>query len=65
MFGGLHIKTAARRSLGSLLKDSGWTGALVEAGVLLLALHIHFCQFQVSLGHDKCTRSLTAVFTSF
>ena len=33
MFGGLHIEMAALRSLGSLLKDSGWTGALVEAGV--------------------------------
>ena len=33
MFGGLHIEMAALRSLGTLLKDSGWTGALVEAGV--------------------------------
>lgn len=33
MFGGFHIEMAALRSLGSLLKDSGWTGALVEAGV--------------------------------
>ena len=33
MSGGLHIEMAAFRSLGSLLKDSGWTGALVEAGV--------------------------------
>ena len=32
MFGGLHIEMATLRSLGSLLKDSGWTGALVEAG---------------------------------
>ena len=33
MFGGLHIEMAALRSLGSLLEDSGWTGALTEAGV--------------------------------
>lgn len=33
MFGGLHIEMAAFRSLGSLLKDSGWTSALTEAGV--------------------------------
>lgn len=33
MFGGFHIEMAELRSLGSLLKDSGWTGALVEASV--------------------------------
>ncbi len=33
MFGGLHIQMAAFRSLGTLLQNSGWTGALVEAGV--------------------------------
>ena len=33
MFGGLHIEMAALRSIGTLLKDSGWTGALFEARV--------------------------------
>lgn len=33
MFGGFHIEKAALGSLGSLLQDSGWTSALVEAGV--------------------------------
>ena len=33
MFGGLHIEMAAMTSLGTLLHGSGWTGALVEAGV--------------------------------
>lgn len=33
MFGGLHIELAALKSIGALLQDSGWTGALVEAGV--------------------------------
>ena len=33
MCGGLHIEMAALRSLGFLFKDSGRTGALVEAGV--------------------------------
>ena len=33
MFGGLHIEMAALKSIGTLLVDSGWTGALVEAGV--------------------------------
>ena len=30
---GLHIEMAAFRSLGTLLQNSGWTGALTEAGV--------------------------------
>ena len=33
MFGGLHIEMAADKVLGDLLEGSGWTGALVEAGV--------------------------------
>ena len=33
MFGGLHIEMAALKSIGTLLRDSGWTGALVEAGI--------------------------------
>ena len=34
MFGGLHIEMAALKSIGTLLQGSGWTGALVEAGVV-------------------------------
>ena len=33
MFGGLHVEMTAFKSIGTLLKDSGWTGALVEAEV--------------------------------
>eukprot|EP00058_Branchiostoma_floridae_P021206 XP_002606696.1 hypothetical protein BRAFLDRAFT_72537 [Branchiostoma floridae] len=33
MFGGLHIELAALRSVGTILQGSGWTWALVEAGV--------------------------------
>ena len=33
MFGGLHIEMAALKTLGDLLKCSGWTGALVQAGI--------------------------------
>ena len=33
MFGGLHIEMVALKSLGTLLKDSGWTSAIVEAGL--------------------------------
>lgn len=33
MFGGLHMEIAALRSMATLLKGSGWTGAFVESGV--------------------------------
>ena len=33
MFGGLHIEMAALKSAGTLLRNSGWTGVLVEADV--------------------------------
>lgn len=33
MFGGLHIEMTALKSIGSLLEDSGWTSALVEADI--------------------------------
>ena len=33
IFGGLHIEMADLRSREALLQNSGWTGALVEAGI--------------------------------
>ena len=33
MFGGLHIEMAALKLLGDLLAGSGWTSALVDAGI--------------------------------
>ena len=33
MFVGLHIEMAAPKSIGTLLQDIGWTGALTEAGI--------------------------------
>ena len=33
LFGGLHIEMAALKVLGDLLDSSGWTEALVQAGV--------------------------------
>ena len=33
LFGGLHIKLAALKTLGDLLQCSGWTSALVQSGV--------------------------------
>ena len=33
MFGGLHIELPALKTAGNLLESSGWTGALVQAGV--------------------------------
>jgi hypothetical protein len=34
MFGGLHIEMATLRLLGDWLEDSGWTTALVQAGIV-------------------------------
>ena len=34
MFEGLHIEKAALKFIGTLLQDSGWTGALLEAGIM-------------------------------
>ena len=33
MLGGLHIEIATLKSIGILIKDNGWIGALVEAGI--------------------------------
>ena len=33
MFDGLHIEQDALKSIGVLLQGSGWTSALVEAGI--------------------------------
>ena len=33
MFGGLHIELAALKTIGDLLRSSGWTSALVQSGV--------------------------------
>ena len=33
MFGGLHIEMATLKVLGDLLDESGWTGALTQAGI--------------------------------
>ena len=33
MFGRLDIEMAVLKTIGDLLQDSGWTGALVQAGV--------------------------------
>ena len=33
MFGGLHVEMAVFKAIEGLLKDSGWTTALTEAGL--------------------------------
>lgn len=44
MFGGLHIQMTALRSIGTLLQNSGWTSATLEAEVASLgtaeSLHV-------------------------
>lgn len=33
MFGGLHVEMTALKTIGDLLEESGWTSALLQAGV--------------------------------
>ena len=33
ILGGLHIEMAAFKTIGNLLKESGWTAVLTEAGI--------------------------------
>ena len=33
IFGGLHLKMAALKSIGTLLQSSGWTNGIVEANI--------------------------------
>ena len=54
MFGGLHIEMAAFRLLGDLLKGSGWTGALTEAGIATSGTALYY-QLPEQLIQDKLT----------
>jgi len=56
MFGGLHIEMTALKSIGSMLKNSGWTGALVEAEVASSGTADSFYRLQMSQGPAKHTR---------
>ena len=52
MFGGLHIELAALKTLSDLLKCSGWTSALVHAGVATAGTADSF----LTAAHITCTR---------
>ena len=52
MFGGLHIELAALKTLSDLLKCSGWTSALVHAGVTTAGTADSF----LTAAHITCTR---------
>ena len=52
MFGRFHIELAALKVLGALLKDSGWTSALIQAGVATAGTADAF----LKAAHITCTR---------
>ena len=64
MFGGLHIEMAALKSLGTLLRDSGWTGALVEAGVVSSATAVSLLSVS-SVTKTRQIHKVKAVFSIF
>ena len=47
MFGGLHTEMTAFKAIGGLLKDSGWTTALTEAGIASTVTAESFLLLQV------------------
>ena len=60
MFGGLHIEIAALKTLGDLLDGSGWTGALVQAGIATPGTADSF----LKASHVTCTRRAHQVTAS-
>ena len=49
MFGALHIEMAAIKSVGTLLQDSCWAGALVQSGIASSGTAASFVQPLASL----------------
>ena len=56
MFGGLHIELAAMKTAGNLLESSGWTGALVQAGVATSGKADSFLKAHTLPEQDEPTR---------
>jgi hypothetical protein len=52
MFGGLHIEMATLKLLGDWLEDSGWTNALVQAGIASLGTSKSY----INVSHVTKTR---------
>ena len=57
MFGGLHIEMAAFKAIGGLLKDSGWTTALTEAGIASSGTAESFLTASSVTKNKACTPS--------
>ena len=59
MFGGFHIELAALKIQGDFLKDSGWTSALVQAGVATAGTADAFLK-AAHITHTWCAHQITA-----
>ena len=60
VFAGLHIEQAFLKTLGSLLEDSGWTAALVDADVATAGTAVSF----IKVANIKRTRKAHQVTVS-
>ena len=56
MFGGLHIKVVALKTIGDLLEGSGWTGTLVKAGVATSGTADIFLKASMLPVLDECIK---------
>ena len=59
MFGGLHIEMAIWKTFGDYLESSGWTSALVKAGIASSGI----ADYILKAAHLKCTRHAHQVST--
>ena len=66
MFGGLHVEMAVFKAIDGLLKDSGWTTALTEAGIASSGTAESFltvsCVTKTRLAHQVTACALFKLF---
>ena len=65
MFGGLHIKVVALKTIGDLLEGSGWTGALVRVGMATSGTADIFLKAYMLPVLDECIKLQPVVCICF
>ena len=63
MFGGLHTELAALKALGTWIEGSGWTSALVQAGITTPEQPTPFSRRHTFHAPDTPTRLLLVLCT--
>ena len=59
MCGGLYIEVVVLKVLSDLLEESGWTGALMQAGVATLGMAHSFLKAS-NVTRTRCANQVTA-----